>query len=147
MRFQKEHTKMNTMKNALTPLFQISLAFITGLLVSLPLGIFSFALLLAVPASIILFFCQKGRINIALQHGFQASVLVAVLGIGACMGWLSAQLPGNHVSHAIGQTVTLEGVTSEGSVCCWNAKAISWARSLSIFPPRTRPSRTTAASV
>jgi ComEC/Rec2-related protein len=116
MRFQKEHTKMNTMKNALTPLFQISLAFITGLLVSLPLGIFSFALLLAVPASIILFFCQKGRINIALQHGFQASVLVAVLGIGACMGWLSAQLPGNHVSHAIGQTVTLEGVTSEGSV-------------------------------
>lgn len=104
------------MKNALTPLFQISLAFITGLLLSAPLGDFSFALLLALPATLVLFFLQKGRVHMALQHAFQISFLVAVIGIGATMGWCSAQLPADHVAHQIGQRVTLTGITSEGSV-------------------------------
>jgi ComEC/Rec2-related protein len=107
---------MNTMKNVLTPLFQISLAFVTGLLLGAAMGSYGFALLGAVPATVVLFFLQKGRINIALQASFQVCFLLSVVGVGAAMAWMSAQLPADHVSHQIGQRVTLEGITSEGSI-------------------------------
>ena len=107
---------MKTVKNALTPLFQISLAFVLGLLLSAPLGGFSFGLLVALPVTVVLYFLQKGGLNMALQVAFQGAFLMSVTAIGASMGWFSAQLPANHVSQAIGQRVTLEGITSEGSV-------------------------------
>ena len=102
------------MKTHLTPLVGMTLALALGILLAGTFGFYAMAFLAALPV-LLFMYMRKRTLSSTGVGAFEIMLFCSLCGIGATMGWSARQLPANHVSNLIGQTLRLEGTVADGS--------------------------------